>query len=48
MTFENRATATAVQVKCLASKCDQKRAGCTITQTRLAQEKETGGCQWER
>ena len=40
--FENRAIATAVQVKFLASKCDQKRAGCTITRMRLAQEKETG------
>ena len=41
--FENRPIATAVQVKFLASKCAQKRAGCTITRTRLAQEKETGG-----
>ena len=43
MAFENRAIATAVQVKLLASKCDKKRAGCTITRTRLAQKKETGG-----
>ena len=28
--LENRSTASAVQVKCLASKSDQKRAWCTI------------------
>jgi len=43
--FENRAIATAVQVKFLASKCDQKRAGCTITRTRLVNEKRSGGAQ---
>ena len=41
--FEKRSIATAVQVTFLASKCDQKRAGCTITRTRLEKEKETGG-----
>ena len=34
--FENRS-------KCQASKCDETRAGCTITRTRLVQEKEAGG-----
>ena len=29
-------------VKFLASKCGETRAGCTITRTRLVQEKETG------
>ena len=44
MGFENRPIATAaVQVKFLASKCDQKRAGCTITRTRLVKETESGG-----
>ena len=41
--FESRAIATAVRVNVLASNCGPKRAGCTITRTRLAQEKETGG-----
>ena len=42
VTFENRSTASAVQVIFLASKSDQKRAGCTITRTRLKNELETG------
>ena len=41
MAFENRAIAIAVKVKFLASKFS-KRAGCTITRTRLVQNKETG------
>ena len=41
--FENRSTATAVQITFLASKCEQKRAGCTITRTRLEKESETAG-----
>ena len=42
VTFDNRSTASAVQVIVLASKSDQKRAGCTITRTRLKNELETG------
>ena len=41
--FDNKSTATAVQVKFLASKCDQKRAGCTIKRTRLEKKTEKGG-----
>ena len=41
--FERRATATAAQGTFLASRFDQKRAGCTIKRTRLVQENETGG-----
>ena len=41
--FENKAIATAVQVRLSASKCGQQRAGCTITRTRLVTEKESGG-----
>ena len=41
--FGNRSTATAVQIRFVASKCDQKRAGCTITRTRLSNEREMGG-----
>ena len=41
--FENRSTATALQIRFEASKCDQKRAGCTITRTRLSNEREMGG-----
>ena len=41
--FEDRSTATAPQVKFLASKCDQKRVGCTITRTRFEKETEAGG-----
>ena len=41
--FEDRSTATAPQVKFLASKCDQKRGGCTITRTRFEKETEAGG-----
>ena len=41
--FEDRSTATAVQVKFWASKCDQKRAGCTITRTRLEKKTEKRG-----
>ena len=37
----NRSTATAVQVRFVASKCNQNRAGCTITRTRLSNERET-------
>ena len=33
--FENRSAASTVQVSCLASTSGQKRAGCTITRTRL-------------
>ena len=43
MAFENRSTATVVHVKFLVSKCDQKRAGCTITRTRLEKKTEKGG-----
>ena len=38
--FENRSTATAVQVKFLVSKSDQGREGCTITRTRLEKKTE--------
>ena len=41
--FGNRSTATAVQIRFVASKCDPKRAGCTITRTRLSNEREMGG-----
>ena len=41
--FENRSTATAVQVQFQVSKCDQKRAGCAITLTRLEKKTEKGG-----
>ena len=34
--FENRARADTAQVRFLASKSGQKRAGCTITRTREA------------
>ena len=40
--FENRSAASTVQVSCLASTSGQKRAGCTITRTRLKNELETG------
>ena len=40
--FEDRASADAVQVRFVASKTDQKRAGCTITRTRLASAGEAG------
>ena len=44
MAFEDRSTATAVQVMFSASTCDPKRAGCTITRTRLEKEtREDGG-----
>ena len=39
--LENRSAASAVQVHVLASKSDQKRAGCTITRTRLVHARET-------
>ena len=32
-----------MQIRFVASKCDQKRAGCTITRTRLSNEREMGG-----
>ena len=41
--FGNRLTAAAVQIRFVASTCDQKRAGCTITRTRLSNEREMGG-----
>ena len=43
--FENRSSTntTVVQVRFLASKNDQKRAGCTITRTRASGETEVGG-----
>ena len=41
--FEDRSTASEVQVKFVALKYDQKRAGCTITRTRLETEKGTRG-----
>ena len=41
--FGNRSTATAVQVRFVASKCDKKRAGHTITRTRLSNDREMGG-----
>ena len=41
--FEDRSTATAIQVKILVSNCVQKRAGCTVTRTRLQKETEAGG-----
>ena len=44
---EDRSTATAVQVKCWASKFDQKRAGCTITRTRLEKETDARGAPME-
>ena len=40
--FEGRASADAVQVRFVASKTDQKRAGCTIPRTRLASTGEAG------
>ena len=43
LAFENRSAASAVQVHFLALKSEQKRAGCTISRTRLANAKETGG-----
>ena len=33
--FDNRATATSVRIRFVASKTDQKRTGCTITRTRI-------------
>ena len=41
--FENRSSVNAVQVRFVASKNDQKRAGCTITRTRASGETEVGG-----
>ena len=41
--FENRSSANAVQVRFVASENDQKKAGCTITRTRLSGETEVGG-----
>ena len=41
--FGNRSTATVVQIRFVASKCDEKRSGCTITRTRLSNEREMGG-----
>ena len=41
--FENILIATALQVKFLASKLEQKRAGRTIARTRLVKEKQTWG-----
>ena len=43
MAFEDRSTASAIQVKILVSNCVQKRAGCTVTRTRLQKETEAGG-----
>ena len=40
--FGKRSTATAVQIRFVASKCDQKRAGCTITRTRMSNKREMG------
>lgn len=39
---KNRSTATALQVHCPVSKNYQNRAGCAITQARLANKRETG------
>ena len=41
--FGNRSTVKAVQIRFVASKCDEKRAGCTITRTRLSNERENSG-----
>ena len=41
--FGNRSTATTVQIRFVASKCKKKRAGCTVTRTRLSIEREMGG-----
>ena len=41
--FGNRLIATAVQIIFVALKCDTKKAGCTITRTRLSNEREMGG-----
>ena len=41
--FENKATANSVQVRFVASTTYQKREGCTITRTRLANTGEPGG-----
>ena len=38
--FGNRSTATAVQIRFVASKCDKKISGCMITRTRLSNERE--------
>ena len=40
--LEDRSTASVVQVKFVASKWDQRRAGCTITPKCLEKETETG------
>ena len=40
--FGKRFTATAVQIRFVASKCDKKRAGCTITRTWLSNERGIG------
>ena len=40
--FENKSIVDSVQVRCVASKTDQKRAGCTITRTRVADVGEPG------
>ena len=45
--FGNRSTATPVQVRFVASKCDKKRAGCTIIRTRLSNDREMGGLPME-
>ena len=41
--IENRSAASAVKVHFLASKSDRMGVGCTISRTRLATTKETGG-----
>ena len=41
--FGNRSTATAVSIRFVASRCNKKRAGCTITRTQLSNEREMGG-----
>ena len=40
--FGNRSTATAVKIRFVASNCDQKRAGCTITRTQLSNDRKIG------
>ena len=41
--FRNRSTATAVQIRFVVWKCDTKKTECTITRTRLPNEREMGG-----
>ena len=43
MAFENRSIADSVQMRFVASKIDQKRAGCTIIRARVANAGEPGG-----